>query len=120
MSHVTSAQMRAARGLLNWSVRELSERSGVHRNTITNFETGKSGGDADTLDRLRKTIEGAGVEFTNGGQPGVRMKAGDAGAKLSTASAGEAPRTIRVAVTMRDVPSPKPIKVLVRKVGDDD
>jgi transcriptional regulator with XRE-family HTH domain len=74
-NHMTSAQMRAARGLANWSVRELSERSGVHRNTITNFETGKSGGDEDTLNKIRAALESAGVEFTNGGQPGVRMKA---------------------------------------------
>lgn len=72
--HVTSAQMRAARGLVNWSVRVLSEQSGVHRNTITNFETGKSGGDPETMARLVEALEAAGVEFTNGGQPGVRLK----------------------------------------------
>ncbi|MEJ0093898.1 MAG: helix-turn-helix transcriptional regulator [Methylocella sp.] len=71
IKHVTSAQMRAARGLLNWSVRELSDRSGVHRNTITNFETEKSGGDPETLHKLMSALEAAGVEFTNGGRPGV-------------------------------------------------
>jgi transcriptional regulator with XRE-family HTH domain len=40
--------MRAARGLVDWTVRELSQRSGIHRNTITNIETGKSGGDPET------------------------------------------------------------------------
>ena len=74
--HVTSAQIRAARGLLNWSVRELAERSGVHRNTITNFETGKSGGDASTLSAIRATLETAGVIFVdeNGDGPGVRLR----------------------------------------------
>lgn len=74
--HVTSAQMRAARGLVNWSVRELSERSGIHRNTITNFETGKSGGDPDTLSRLQRALEAAGVIFVdeNGEGPGVRLR----------------------------------------------
>lgn len=74
--HVTSAQMRAARGLVNWSVRELSERSQVHRNTITNFETGRSGGDPDTIARLRSALEAAGVIFMdeNGEGPGVRLR----------------------------------------------
>ena len=73
---MTSAQMRAARGLVNWSVRELSERSGVHRNTITNFETGKSGGDPDTIAKLQRALESAGVEFIpeNGGGAGVRLR----------------------------------------------
>ena len=76
--HVTSAQIRAARGLLNWSVRELAERSGVHRNTITNFETGKSGGEPSTLAAIRATLESAGVIFVdaNGEGPGVRIKKG--------------------------------------------
>lgn len=74
--HVTSAQIRAARGLLNWSVRELSEHAGVHRNTITNFETGKSGGDPETLQRLAGALEKAGVIFVdeNGEGPGVRLR----------------------------------------------
>jgi transcriptional regulator with XRE-family HTH domain len=72
--HVTSAHIRAARGLLNWTVRELSARSGVHRNTINNFETGKSGGDPETIARMRDAFEVAGVEFTNGKRPGVRLK----------------------------------------------
>jgi transcriptional regulator with XRE-family HTH domain len=77
-SHVTSAQMRAGRGLLNWSVRTLAEKSGIHRNTITNFETGRSGGDPETLKALRMALEAAGVEFIaeNGGGPGVRLKKG--------------------------------------------
>ena len=74
--HVTSAQIRGARGLLNWSVRELSEKAGIHRNTITNFETGKSGGDSATLERLKTALESAGVIFVaeNGEGPGVRLK----------------------------------------------
>lgn len=74
--YVTSAQIRAARALLNWSVRELSEASGVHRNTISNFETAKSGGDAETISKMRKTLEGQGVIFIeeNGEGPGVRLR----------------------------------------------
>jgi transcriptional regulator with XRE-family HTH domain len=61
---------------VNWSVRDLSEQSGVHRNTITNFETGKSGGDPDTIAKLLRALESAGVEFIaeNGGGAGVRLR----------------------------------------------
>jgi transcriptional regulator with XRE-family HTH domain len=76
VNRVTSAQIRAARGLLNWSVRVLSEHSGAHRNTIVNFETGKSGGDPDALARLVIALEKAGVVFVpeNGEGPGVRLR----------------------------------------------
>ena len=70
---MTSAQVRAARGLLDWSVRELAERAGLHRNTITNFETGKYAGDERTLSVIKETLEAAGVQFTNGKRPGVRL-----------------------------------------------
>lgn len=69
---VTSAQIRAARGLLNWTVRDLAERAGVHRNTVTRLENDaiESGYSAATVQR---TLEDAGVEFTNGDSPGVRF-----------------------------------------------
>jgi hypothetical protein len=51
-----------------------TERAGVHQNTITNFETGKSGGDADIMRKLVVALEAAGVEFTNGDEPGVKLK----------------------------------------------
>jgi transcriptional regulator with XRE-family HTH domain len=70
---VTSAQVRAARGLLNWTVRDLAEKARVHRNTVTNIETGKYAGDPKTLDAIQRALEKAGVEFTNGKRPGVRM-----------------------------------------------
>jgi hypothetical protein len=75
-SHVTGAQMRAARGLVNWSVRELSEKSGVRRNTISNIETGWSLGDSQILARLVKALSEASVEFIgdNAGGPGVRLR----------------------------------------------
>ena len=70
------AQMRMARAALNWSLRELAEAAGVHRNTISNFETGKYAGDPATLAAIRTALEAAGVEFTNGDQPGVRLRKG--------------------------------------------
>ena len=72
---VISAQIRAARGLLNWTVRDLAERAGVHRNTVTRTETEETGpGHAVTA--MRRALEEAGVEFIpqNGGGPGVRLR----------------------------------------------
>ena len=41
---LTSAQIRAARGLLDWTVRDLAERSGVHRDMVSKIETGAYAG----------------------------------------------------------------------------
>jgi transcriptional regulator with XRE-family HTH domain len=73
---VTSAQVRAARGLLNWTVRELADKANVHRNTVTNIETGRYAGDPETLSAIQRALERAGVEFTNGKRPGVRLNKG--------------------------------------------
>jgi hypothetical protein len=54
----------------------LSDQSGIHRNTITNFETGRSGGDPETLSKLRRALEAAGVTFINGEEPGVKLRRG--------------------------------------------
>ncbi len=35
---LTSQQIRAARGLLRWSARELAERAGVHLSTVQRME----------------------------------------------------------------------------------
>jgi transcriptional regulator with XRE-family HTH domain len=70
---VTSAQLRAARSLLNWTVRDLAEKAGVHRNTVTRAET-EATSHGHAVGQMVRTLEDAGVEFTNGDQPGVRMR----------------------------------------------
>lgn len=79
---MTSAQVRAARGLLNWTVRDLADAAGVHRNTITNLETGRYAGDAATVAAIQAALEQAGVIFTpgNGTGPGVALAKPGAGA----------------------------------------
>ena len=73
---VTSAQVRMARAALNWTVRDLADATQLHRNTITNFETGRYVGDAATLSAIEGVLKRAGVEFIdeNGGGPGVRLR----------------------------------------------
>src|SRR5262249_26878913 len=73
---VTSAQVRMARAALNWSVRDLAQAAQVHRNTVTNIETGRYAGDPTTLAAIVSALKRAGVEFIeeNGGGPGIRLK----------------------------------------------
>jgi transcriptional regulator with XRE-family HTH domain len=71
---ISAAQLRAARGLLGWSQSDLAESAKVGRATIADFETGKRVPYERTLDELPSALEAAGIEFTNGGQPGVRLR----------------------------------------------
>ena len=75
---VTSAQVRMARAALNWTVRELAEATNLHRNTITNIETGRYAGDEGDARRNRDVLKPSRREFIdeNGGGPGVRLRKG--------------------------------------------
>ncbi len=74
---LTSQQIRAARGLLRWSARELAERAGVHLSTVQRMERseGTIRGTARTVAKVERALEAEGVDFLpdNGG-PGVRLK----------------------------------------------
>ena len=75
---ITSAQIRAARGLLDWSRKDLAERSGVSFASMMRLESfdGVPSSNVKTLDALKKAFEEAGVEFTGtpDSQAGVRWK----------------------------------------------
>ena len=77
MAAISAAQLRAARGLLGWSQTDLAKNAKVGRATIADFESGKREPYSRTLDDLRTALEDEGVEFTNGEQPGVRLKRKD-------------------------------------------
>jgi transcriptional regulator with XRE-family HTH domain len=74
---ITGQQIRAARGLLDWSLDEASLKSGVSLPTIHRFErtNGVPKSRSHTLVKLQAAFEDAGVEFvgspTEG--PGVRL-----------------------------------------------
>ena len=73
---LTSDQIRAARALLRWSARALAQRSGVHITTVQRMERGGGpvGGTVQTLTKVQRTLEDAGVEFTTQvGGPGVHL-----------------------------------------------
>ena len=65
-----------ARAALNWTVRDLAEATGLHRNTITNIEVGRYAGDPETLALIKGVLVQEGVQFIdeNGGGAGVRLR----------------------------------------------
>ena len=72
---ISAPQLRAARALLGWSQARLAAKSGISEIAIKTFERGVTDPRVSTMAAIIGAIEKAGVEFTNGGQPGVRMKA---------------------------------------------
>ena len=73
--------MKAARLLLGWNQTLLGARSGTSVHTVRMFEwSGKATklyGRTDQVDAvaaIRATLEVAGIEFTDGRVPGVRLR----------------------------------------------
>lgn len=75
---MTGAQLRAARGILKWSVRDLADASNVSVFTIRRLEetNGPLVETSDIVDRLLKTLESAGTEFLfpTIGKPAIRLR----------------------------------------------
>jgi hypothetical protein len=75
---LTSAQMRAARGLLRWSAADLAREAALGLATIRRAEVSEGKTSMTTANDLavRRAFEAAGVEFIdeNGGGPGVRLR----------------------------------------------
>jgi transcriptional regulator with XRE-family HTH domain len=75
---MTSAQMRAARAMLDWTQPQLAEAAGVSVETIKRLERLEGEVTATrvaTIDAIEKALVKAGVEFTNGDEPGVKLRA---------------------------------------------
>jgi transcriptional regulator with XRE-family HTH domain len=80
MLKVSVRQIKAARMLLDWSQDRLAEEANVGIATIKRLEAQDNGlgGRDDTVGKIVGALEAAGVEFTNGGGAGVRLrKAGE-------------------------------------------
>jgi transcriptional regulator with XRE-family HTH domain len=65
-------QCRVARAALGLSVQKLAVAARVSPQTIIRFERGEKIRPR-TVTSLRQVLEAAGVEFTNGRRPGVRL-----------------------------------------------
>jgi len=79
---ILPVQCRMARAALGLGVRELAAAAKVSIDTVARFERGEELKER-TVDALQRALELAGVEFTNGEQPGVRL------AKAATAHSAE-------------------------------
>jgi hypothetical protein len=78
-SRLTGAQMRAARGLLNWSVRDLARHSGISPAVIRRLEEYDGApplSDNSLSEILERALSEAGIEFTfpEVGKPGLRPR----------------------------------------------
>ena len=75
---LSSELIRAARALLRWEQRDLSDASSVSLPTVKRLESkpGVMAAHLSTVTALRRALEAAGVEFIdeNGGGPGVRLR----------------------------------------------
>jgi predicted transcriptional regulator len=76
MSLKMSYQLRAARSMVRWEQEQLAEAADVAVNTIRRIEgmEGPIRAHLGTVNKIQEALEKAGVEFTNGEQPGVRMR----------------------------------------------
>jgi transcriptional regulator with XRE-family HTH domain len=85
-----------ARAALGLGVRELAAAAKVSVDTVARFERGDELKER-TIDALQRALEGAGVEFTNGDQPSVRLT------KVAAAHSVEPPGTLKPMVAAKVV-----------------
>jgi transcriptional regulator with XRE-family HTH domain len=75
---LTSAQIRAARALLDWSAKDLAQVSSLGLATIRRAENSRNVTSITAANNfsVRRALEAAGVEFIdeNGGGAGVRLR----------------------------------------------
>lgn len=60
---IDAEQLRAARALLDWKTADLAKKTGLTVNAINNIERGTVHGRRDTLEKIQKAFEEAGIEF---------------------------------------------------------
>ncbi|MCS5595812.1 MAG: helix-turn-helix transcriptional regulator [Pseudomonadota bacterium] len=72
---ITAAQIRGARGLLNWSQADLSDRTGISATSIGSIENGTTTPRESTIANIKATFEYGGIEFV--GLEGVKIRSGD-------------------------------------------
>lgn len=70
---LTSRHSKMARAALDWGVRDLAAKAGVSPDTVARLERGEEL-KPRTVEAIQRTFEDAGVEFTNGGEPGVKLR----------------------------------------------
>lgn len=75
---ITGSQARMARAALRMGVRDVAAAAKVSPATLSRVEDDKPA-NASTLAAIRAALEQAGVVFTNGDEPGVKLRKPDGG-----------------------------------------
>ena len=73
---ITSAQIRSARAMLDWSREELSTQSGVGISALMRLESadGVPSGNIKTFGAVQKAFEKAGIEFIGSPEDGAGVR----------------------------------------------
>ena len=73
---ITGAQIREARELLQWTPWYLAQVARVRLSAIQRAEAceGEPTITSEVQEAIQRALEAAGIEFTNGGELGVRLK----------------------------------------------
>jgi transcriptional regulator with XRE-family HTH domain len=74
---ISSAQLRAARAWLNWSQAELAKAASVAKTVVNRYEQGRSVPHAESLQKVRRALETAGIRFQFDGMKGMGISATD-------------------------------------------
>jgi transcriptional regulator with XRE-family HTH domain len=102
---ILPVQCRMARAALGLGIRELAAAAKVSIDTVARFERGDELKER-TIDALQRALEAAGVEFTNGAQPGVRLTLA-AAARSAKAAAASKPSAAAKALRGQTANAPK-------------
>ncbi len=73
---ITSAQIRAARAMLDWSREQLSDNSSVGISALMRLESaeGVPSGNIKTFEAVQKALEEAGIEFIGNPEEGAGVR----------------------------------------------
>lgn len=73
---ITSAQIRAARAMLDWSREQLSDNSSVGISALMRLESaeGVPSGNIKTFEAVQKAFEKAGIEFIGSLEEGAGVR----------------------------------------------
>ena len=72
--NISPSQCRAARALVAMDQATLAKAASVSRNVIIDFEKERRIPMKNNLAAIQRALEAAGVVFTHGDEPGVRLK----------------------------------------------
>jgi transcriptional regulator with XRE-family HTH domain len=73
---VITRQIKAARSLIGWEQHKLASSAGIAVSTVRRIERldGPIGAHFETVEKIRRAFDSAGVEFLGEPNPGVRLR----------------------------------------------